>query len=161
MNALIEEIPTMSEDLSTILDSAPEQVATGFVFTEGPLWHPDGFLYFVDVRRSLLFRWSPERGVEMVRENTGEGNGLTFDRQGRLIMCEGGNRAFFDEESKRIDEVIRTSEARYRIVMEAATEAIITIDEESRIVFINQAADAALSRAKTEGQDCVVVGVEP
>lgn len=82
----------MSEDLASILDSAPERVATGFVFTEGPLWHPDGFLFFVDVRRSLLFRWSPERGVEMVRENTGEGNGLTFDRQGRLIMCEGGNR---------------------------------------------------------------------
>ena len=29
---------------------------------------------------------------ETVRENTGEGNGTTFDLQGRLLMCEGGNR---------------------------------------------------------------------
>jgi sugar lactone lactonase YvrE len=69
-----------------------ERVATGFGFTEGPLWHPDGVLYFVDIRRSQLLRWQPGKGVEVVRENTGEGNGLTFDRQGRLIMCEGENR---------------------------------------------------------------------
>lgn len=61
-----------------------------------------------------------------------------MDRRSQLQEMLG---AFFDAESKRIDEVIRTSKARYRIVMEAATEAIITIDEESRIVFINQAAE--------------------
>ena len=34
-----------------ILESAePERLATGFKFTEGPLWHPDGFWYFVDLR---------------------------------------------------------------------------------------------------------------
>jgi sugar lactone lactonase YvrE len=83
----------MNAALSTILDSPTvERVATGFGFTEGPLWHPDGVLYFVDLRRSQLLRWQSGKGVEVVRENTGEGNGLTFDRQGRLIMCEGGNR---------------------------------------------------------------------
>jgi sugar lactone lactonase YvrE len=88
-----EEVQSMSDDLSMILESPTvERVATDFVFTEGPLWHPDGFLLFVDIRRSLLLRWQPGKGVEIVRENTGEGNGLTFDRQGRLIMCEGGNR---------------------------------------------------------------------
>lgn len=69
-----------------------ERLATGFGFTEGPLWHPDGFLSFVDFRRSHLLRWQSGKGVEVMRENTDEGNNLTFDRQGCLVMFEGGNR---------------------------------------------------------------------
>jgi gluconolactonase len=83
----------MADDLSAVLDSsAAERLATGFVFTEGPLWHPDGFYYFVDVRKSMFYRLTPGGKPEVLRENTGEGNGTTFDLQGRLIMCEGGNR---------------------------------------------------------------------
>jgi gluconolactonase len=83
----------MADDLSAILDSSEaERLATGFVFTEGPLWHPDGFYYFVDVRKSMFYRLKPGGKPEVLRENTGEGNGTTFDLQGRLIMCEGGNR---------------------------------------------------------------------
>src|SRR4030081_2330275 len=69
-----------------------ERLATGFVFTEGPLWHPDGFYYFVDVRASKFYRIQPGSAAELLRENTGEGNGTTFDRDGRLVLCEGGNR---------------------------------------------------------------------
>jgi gluconolactonase len=72
--------------------STPERLATGFGFTEGPLWHPDGFYYFVDIRRSELRRVTPGRPPELVRAETGEGNGTTFDLQGRLVVCEGGNR---------------------------------------------------------------------
>ena len=79
--------------LSQIIDQPEaERLATGFVFTEGPLWHPDGFYYFVDVRASRLYRIRPGGAAELLRENTGEGNGTTFDPQGRLILCEGGNR---------------------------------------------------------------------
>jgi len=83
----------MSDALSGILEtSKAERLATGFVFTEGPLWHPDGFYYFVDIRRSNLHRLTPGKEPELVRANTGEGNGTTFDLQGRLVICEGGNR---------------------------------------------------------------------
>jgi gluconolactonase len=79
--------------LSDILESSPpERLATGFVFTEGPLYHPDGFYYFVDVRTSKFYRIRPGSPAELLRENTGEGNGTTFDPQGRLVQCEGGNR---------------------------------------------------------------------
>ena len=71
---------------------APQRLATGFVFTEGPLWHPDGFYYFVDVRASTLYRVTPGRAPELLRQNTGGGNGTTFDLQGRLVLCEGDNR---------------------------------------------------------------------
>ena len=81
------------ETLSTVLEAKEaERLATGFVFTEGPLWHPDGFYYFVDIRRNNLHRVTPGQPPELVRANTGEGNGTTFDLQGRLVICEGGNR---------------------------------------------------------------------
>ena len=83
----------MSDALSGILETTTaERLATGFVFTEGPLWHPDGFYYFVDIRQSRLHRLTPGKEPELLRANTGEGNGMTFDLQGRLVICEGGNR---------------------------------------------------------------------
>jgi gluconolactonase len=83
----------MADAMSAILETTQaERLATGFVFTEGPLWHPDGFYYFVDVRASMLYRITPGRPHEVVREKTGGGNGITFDLQGRLILCEGDNR---------------------------------------------------------------------
>ena len=91
----------MSEDLSQILDGEPEQLATGFLFTEGPLWSPAGWLYFVDIRRSQLLSLSPGLETDVIREDTGEGNGLTFDLQGRLIMCEGANRRLTRTERDR------------------------------------------------------------
>ena len=81
------------DGLSQILETGEaERLATGFVFTEGPVWHPDGFYYFVDVRASRFYRMRPGGQPELLRENTGEGNGTTFDPQGRLVICEGGNR---------------------------------------------------------------------
>ena len=83
----------MADALAGLLETTEaERLATGFTFTEGPLWHPDGFFYFVDLRVNRLHKIVPGQAAELVRENTGEGNGTTFDLQGRLIMCEGGNR---------------------------------------------------------------------
>src|SRR5712692_1568108 len=79
--------------LDTVLETTTaERPATGFVFTEGPLWHPDGFYYFADVRSSVFYRLRLGQTPETVRSGTSEGNGTTFDLQGRLVICEGGNR---------------------------------------------------------------------
>ncbi len=83
----------MADALTRILETQDaERLATGFVFTEGPLWHPDGFYYFVDVRSSVLYRLTPGRAQDVVRDKTGGGNGTTFDLEGRLVICEGDNR---------------------------------------------------------------------
>ena len=68
-----------------------ERLATGFIFTEGPLWHPDGYWYFVDIRKNRLYRMTPGKAPEVFKETAG-GNGTTFDLQGRVVMCEGGGR---------------------------------------------------------------------
>ena len=82
----------MPEGLTDILESGEHTLlASGLGRTEGPLWHKDGYLTFVDLGGSRLLRWDTNGTVSTVRENTGEGNGCTFDRQGRLLMCEGAD----------------------------------------------------------------------
>jgi gluconolactonase len=79
----------MPDRLAEIVESSePEQLATGFQFTEGPLWHPDGYLLFVDIRTSRIFRLEPGGEPDLFREDSGESNGMTFDSQGRLVVCE-------------------------------------------------------------------------
>jgi gluconolactonase len=83
----------MATQLTSIVESSQaERLATGFVFTEGPLWHPDGHWLFVDVRANLIYRLRPGGQPEIIRDNSGSSNGMTFDLQGRLIICEGDNR---------------------------------------------------------------------
>ncbi len=83
-------------------DQEAQQLATDFVFTEGPLWHPDGYWLFVDLRREppVIHRMSPAGGTpEIIREPSGGTNGMTLDLQGRLLMCEGDNRRIARMES--------------------------------------------------------------
>lgn len=74
-------------------ESKVERIATDFQFTEGPVWNAhDGFLLFSDIPANQIFRWSPERGVTVFRKPSGNSNGLTYDRDGRLLICEHGGR---------------------------------------------------------------------
>jgi len=86
--------------LDDIVESgAPERIATGFKNTEGPVWHPDGYLLFSDINGNTISKWTPDGKVETFRSPSGYSNGLAFDRQGRLISCEHGNRRVSRTES--------------------------------------------------------------
>jgi gluconolactonase len=66
-----------------------ERITTGCLFTEGPLWHPtDHYLLWSDMPGDHLRRWSPRDGVSTFRKPCNKSNGLTWDRQGRLLACE-------------------------------------------------------------------------
>src|SRR5215213_5791893 len=65
-----------------------ERLGTGFVFTEGPLWSPDGFLLFSDMPGDARRRWDERDGVRELASPSNKGNGMTFDLDGRLIVCE-------------------------------------------------------------------------
>lgn len=69
-----------------------EQLATGFVFVEGPVWHRGGYWLFSDIPSDRINKITPEGDVESYREPSGNSNGLTIDRAGRLVACEHGNR---------------------------------------------------------------------
>jgi gluconolactonase len=69
-----------------------EPVATGFGFTEGPMWDAAGFLYVSDETINKIFRVYPNGRKEEVIA-LGDPDGNTFDRQHRLIDCASVLRA--------------------------------------------------------------------
>jgi gluconolactonase len=70
-------------------DASIEQIATGFVFTEGALWHGErGFLLFSDIIGNRQHCWNPREGLTPFRDPSQMANGNTWDRQGRLLTCE-------------------------------------------------------------------------
>jgi len=85
-------------------DAVTERIASGFEFTEGPVWANDGGLVFSDIPANKIYRWKPQEGVSVFRDaNLRDDsiaqacavlgpNGLTLDNRGRLTVCEHGNR---------------------------------------------------------------------
>ena len=66
-----------------------ETIGTGYLFTEGPVWHPAGaFLIWSDMPGDHIRRWSARDGVTTFRKPSNMANGNTYDRQGRLLTCE-------------------------------------------------------------------------
>jgi len=81
-----------------------EILASGFQWAEGPVWNREGrFLLFSDIPANSIFKWSAERGIELYMKPAGYtgvaewghepgSNGLLYDKQGRLILMEHGDR---------------------------------------------------------------------
>jgi gluconolactonase len=66
-----------------------EKIAGDCLFTEGPLWHARGrYLLWSDMPGDHLRRWSASDAVTTFRKPCNKSNGLTWDRQGRLLACE-------------------------------------------------------------------------
>jgi gluconolactonase len=83
-----------------------EILCDGFVWTEGPVWIPEGdFLLFSDVPANKMYRWSERDGVSIFLDPSGyEGtepwlfaepgsNGLILEKPETILMCDHGNRA--------------------------------------------------------------------
>jgi gluconolactonase len=82
---------TLRPEFENLIDPyAPVgQVATGFTFTEGPVWHPlDQNLLFSDMPADVRRRWSAQQGVVEVKRPSNKCNGLTYDADLNLIVCE-------------------------------------------------------------------------
>jgi gluconolactonase len=71
-----------------------ERIAGGGRWTEGPVWLGDTrALLWSDIPNNRVLRWDEETGaVSVFRKPSGQANGNTRDRQGRLITCEHGGR---------------------------------------------------------------------
>jgi gluconolactonase len=65
-----------------------EKIAAGFTFTEGPVWHPDGYLLFSDMPMDVRRKWTERGGIVEVMNPANKCNGLTLDADLNLIVCE-------------------------------------------------------------------------
>ena len=83
------------------------QVGTGFTFTEGPIWHPiDHYLLFSDMPADVRRRWDPGRGVAEARRPSNKCNGMTYDAELNLIVCEHATSSLVRERSDGRREVL-------------------------------------------------------
>ena len=87
-------------------DTKIEVLAKGFTWSEGPVWVGDvetGHLLFSDIPRNTIFKWTPDRGIQIFMQPSGYtgvdyyglepgSNGLALDPKGRLTLCEHGDR---------------------------------------------------------------------
>ncbi|MCH7626159.1 MAG: SMP-30/gluconolactonase/LRE family protein [Chloroflexi bacterium] len=84
------------DSFSDLLGEEPTitHLATGFGFTEGPIWRGDHLL-FTDIPNSRIVRYQvAEEGpvVSTFRYPSGNANGMTLDGDGNLVTCEHSNR---------------------------------------------------------------------
>jgi gluconolactonase len=83
-----------------------ERLATGFTFTEGPAVDQSGDVYFSDVPQSKIHRYRPGGDVSVYRSGTARANGLYFDGEWRMAVCEAaGQRVVLDDRSGTIQPI--------------------------------------------------------
>ncbi len=71
-------------------DEMVQKLADGFRFTEGPAADAHGNIFFTDIPNSRIHKWSLDGTLSTFMENTGQANGLFFDKEGNLLACAGG-----------------------------------------------------------------------
>jgi gluconolactonase len=94
-------IERLDPALDQIIPAQPalEKVATGFTWTEGPVWIPAGYLLFADIPNNSIRKWAPGAGVSVFLQPSGYkgaapyggpepgSNGMTLDSRGRLTVA--------------------------------------------------------------------------
>lgn len=102
----IGEVIKIAPEFSQVIaeDTRVELLADGFDWTEGPLWIEDGkYLLFSDIPKNSIYKWKDGEGVSLYlkpsgytgkKERGGEtgSNGLLLDQNGRLVLCQHGDR---------------------------------------------------------------------
>ena len=93
-------------------DAVVEKLAGGFTFIEGPVWRPNGVLWFSDVVGNVVRQWSPDgKVIEILRPGGYDGhslpaggfngpNGSTRSTDGSVVLCQHGNRRIVRIDSK-------------------------------------------------------------
>ena len=100
-SAIVPTIERFDPALDMIIPSQTrlEKVATGFTWTEGPVWIQSGYLMFADIPSNSIRKWTPGAGVSIFMQPSGYkgsapyggpepgSNGMTLDRAGRLTVA--------------------------------------------------------------------------
>jgi len=102
----ILEFESIDPSFRTIVNSSAESkiICEGLDWCEGPVWIEDQkMLLFSDVPQNIIYKWTEEGGKQVYLEPSGYtsdvkrggeigSNGLTIDNQGKLIICQHGDR---------------------------------------------------------------------
>jgi len=88
--------------------TAPELIASGCTWTEGPVWL-DNTLYFNDIPAKRMMKWTEASGANVALANSEFANGNTLDANGLMVSCEHGGRRIIrridPEDAERVDVI--------------------------------------------------------
>jgi gluconolactonase len=100
-------------------DAQIEKVAGGFTFIEGPLWRPEGALWFSDVQGDVVRQWTPDGKVIEILNPGGRDafepkagaypgpNGAAADKDGAVLICQHtAHRIIRVDKNKKISTVV-------------------------------------------------------
>lgn len=87
------ETQTDAESSSVLIEGEEPEIVTGpHEFTEGPYWHPDGYLLFSDIPANRVYRWSENDGLDVYLEPSGNSNGIEADIDGSILLAQHAGR---------------------------------------------------------------------
>ena len=104
-------VEVKSDKLNELVDPnvEVEQLGTGFIFTEGPIWHPkENFLLFSDMPGDVRRRWTPDGNIEEVMRPANKCNGMTRDAELNLLVCEHSTSSVVRERPDGTRETLAT-----------------------------------------------------
>lgn len=107
MSAFFQKFDELFDELIDTTQP-PELLASGFIWTEGPVWMNDT-LYFNDIPSKKMMKWQEQIGVNVALENNEFANGNTIDKSGRMVSCEHGGRRVLcriDPENEQAIEIL-------------------------------------------------------
>ena len=95
-------VPVAAKD-----DVAMKRVATGFFNISGATVDAAGRIYFVDARWQKIYRWSPEEGLETLRDSPMDATNLAIDRAGNVMVIsyDGDGTVYSFKPDSPLDEL--------------------------------------------------------
>jgi len=121
------------------------KVVDSKVFTEGPCCDRSGTVYFTNTEASKILKWDG-RELSVFRADKNGANGLLFDRQGRLVACEGdaGRVTRTDMQTGKIEVLVDQYDGR-----RLGLPNDLCFDRQGRIYFTSRLPNTDPDQAKT------------
>jgi gluconolactonase len=150
--------------------SEARREASGFQFTEGPLWIPEHeCLLFSDIPADTIYRWAPGGEAEVYRRPSHHSNGLTLDNHGNILACEHSGRrvsiaAFGEEPEPLVEHYDGKRFNSPNDIIVASTDAVYFTDPDYGLLSQGEGEDAreldvmATFRIATNGAVQLIAG---
>lgn len=102
-----------TDSTESLFEGEPEVIATGYQFTEGPYWHPDGFLIFSDIPANTVYKWTPGSSEsEVYIDSSGNSNGITAMPDGTLILAQHAGKVSMVNQNRELVPLVEEYEGK-------------------------------------------------
>ncbi|MDZ7720993.1 MAG: SMP-30/gluconolactonase/LRE family protein [Balneolaceae bacterium] len=115
-----------TESNESLFEDGPELITTGYQFTEGPYWHPDGYLIFSDIPANTVYKWTPgSPDTEVYIDSSGNSNGITAMPDGTLILAQHAGKVSMVNENM---ELVPLAEEYNGMRLNSPNDAVVRSD---------------------------------